>query len=295
MQRQTSGSGPTPQSNPVTYNPMGANVGIALAVTLIAGLTTVVGSCIALFATHTNRVFLSIALGFSAGSMIYISFMELLPQALAQLGGDRDAMPSVLVAFTCGALVIALIDRVVPDFGNPHENLSVESLASSRSKSLYLSQTRLRRTAAFVAVTVALHNFPEGIAAFVVTVDEPALGIALGLAIALHNVPEGIAVSVPVYFATGSRVKAFYYSALSGLAEPLGAILAFLLLAPFMTPFVMGILLAAVAGVMVFIALDQMMPVARDYGHPHLVIYGLIGGMCIMGASLYALSVGAAT
>lgn len=272
---------------------MDENVGLALAVTLIAGLATVVGSFIALVATHTNRVFLSLALGFSAGSMLYISFMELLPQALDQLGGDREGIPGVLIAFTCGAVVIALIDRIVPNFGNPHENLSVESMSSSPNRSLYLSQSRLMRTSSFVAITVALHNFPEGIAAFVVTVDEPALGIALGLAIAVHNIPEGIAVSVPVYFATGSRVKAFYYSALSGLAEPLGAILAFVLLAPLITPSIMGILLAAVAGVMVFIALDQMMPVARDYGHPHLVIYGVIGGMFVMGISLYALSMSA--
>lgn len=262
---------------------------LAFLVTLIAGLATSVGSLIAFTTRHTNRIFFSVALGFSAGAMIFASFMQILPSALSEVAGSAGGSWWVLAAFIGGALVIAVIDRTVPDFGNPHENLEVEVLASSEQKSAYRKQPQLMRAGVFVAITIALHNFPEGMAAFFVTLSEPAVGIALGVAIAIHNIPEGIAVSVPVYFATGSRMKALLYSSLSGLAEPLGAVIAFLILGPFLSPLLLGLVLAAVAGVMVFISLDQMLPVARDYGHPHLVVYGVLGGMVVMGASLILL------
>lgn len=270
---------------------MSGDVFLAFGVTVFAGLATALGSLIAFASRRTNRAFLSIALGFSAGAMLFISFMEILPQAHAEIGGDNFASWVVLVAFAAGALLIALIDRIVPHFGNPHENLAVEYLDSASRQAAFTRQPTLMRTSVFVAFAVAIHNFPEGIAAFFVTLDQAAVGVALGIAIAIHNIPEGIAVSVPVYYATGSRRKALYYSASSGLAEPLGAVLAFALLAPFLTPVLLGGILAAVAGVMVFVSLDQMLPVARDYGHPHLVVYGVVGGMLVMGSSLILLGI----
>lgn len=264
-------------------------VGLAFTVTLVAGAATALGSLLAFFTKQTNKSFLSVALGFSAGAMIFISFVEIIPHAQEELGGNSTAAWIVLIAFAAGILLIAFIDRVVPQFGNPHENLAVEHLQSQGRQRAFRTQSSLKRTSIFIAAAVAVHNFPEGIAAFFVTLDQPAVGIALGVAIAIHNVPEGIAVSVPVYFATGSRKKAFMYSAASGLAEPLGALIAFAILAPFLTPAVLGVVLAAVAGVMVFVALDQMLPVARDYGHPHLVVYGVVGGMVVMGGSLVLL------
>lgn len=268
---------------------MSGDVVLAFGITLFAGLATALGSLVAFASRRTNRTFLSIALGFSAGAMLYISFVQVLPQAHEDLGGDLLASWVVLVCFALGALAIALIDRVVPRFGNPHENLAVEFLESKSRKADFTQQSTLMRTSVFVAFAVALHNFPEGIAAFFVTLDEAAVGVALGIAIAIHNVPEGIAVSVPVYYATGSRRKALYYSAASGLAEPLGALLAFVILAPFLSTALVGVILASVAGVMVFVALDQMLPVARDYGRPHLVVYGVVGGMLVMGGSLILL------
>ena len=148
---------------------------------------------------------------------------------------------------------------------------------------------RLRRTGVFTALAIAVHNFPEGLATFTMALDQPATGAAIAVAIAIHNVPEGIAVSVPLYYATGNRKKAFLWSFLSGLAEPLGAVVGFVILLPFLSPAVFGVLFAGVAGIMVFISLDELLPAAEQYGEHHLCIYGLIAGMGVMAVSLLLL------
>lgn len=268
---------------------MSGNVLLSFGVALFAGLATAVGSLIAFTNRRGSKSFLSVALGFSAGAMLYVSFVNLLPQAFREVGDDLLAPWLVLGSFGLGALSIAVIDRTVPHYANPHENYAVDLKSDAKTSLESDRKPMLMRTSVFIALAVALHNFPEGMAAFFVTLDQASVGIALGIAIAIHNIPEGMAVSVPVYYATGSRRKALYYSAASGLAEPLGALIAFAVLAPFLTPTLMGIILAAVAGVMVFVSLDQMLPVARDYGHPHLVVYGVIGGMLVLGGSLILL------
>ncbi|MBN2494675.1 MAG: zinc transporter ZupT [Deltaproteobacteria bacterium] len=261
---------------------------MALGLTLLAGLSTGIGSAMAFFARRTSTRFLSISLGFSAGVMIYVSFVELLAEArhaLQQTHGRIGGDYLTAGAFFGGLLVAALIDRLIPAHENPHEVRSVEQMCAEEQGG-EAGERRLMRTGMLAAVAIAVHNFPEGIASFAAALSSPALGVSIAVAIAIHNIPEGIAVSVPIYYATGSRKKAFWYSFLSGLSEPVGALLGYALLAVVFSDAVMGSLLAGVAGVMVFISLDELFPAAREYGEPHLAIYGLIVGMAVMALSL---------
>lgn len=269
--------------------PMQDPVVFAFMVTLVAGLATGIGSALAFFTKQTNRQFLSLALGFSAGVMIYVSFVEILPKSSERLvaeHGEFSGLSYAVIAFLAGLLLMAVIDRVIPKFSNPHENISIELMEDPNARDEYLRQRALMKTGTFVAIAVALHNFPEGLATFLITLQEPAVGVAVALAIAIHNIPEGIAISVPVYYATGKKGKAFRYSFLSGIAEPMGALLGYFALRPFLTDSALGVIFAAVAGIMVFISLDELLPAAREYGKPHLAIYGLIAGMAVMAASL---------
>ena len=266
---------------------METNLIIPLLLTLFAGLATGIGSLIAFFAKRTNKRFLSFSLGLSAGVMIYVSFVEMFDTAQKTLTaefGTKYGMGTTVLCFFAGMLLIAIIDRLVPSFENPHEARSVESMNKPPRN------TKLHRMGIMTALAIAIHNFPEGIATFVAAVESPALGIAIAAAIAIHNIPEGIAVSVPIYYATGSRKKAFRLSLLSGLAEPVGAILAYMVLMPFMSPALMGCVFAAVAGIMVFISLDELLPAAREYGEHHTSIYGMVTGMAIMALSLILLA-----
>jgi zinc transporter, ZIP family len=252
--------------------------------TLFAGLSTGFGSLIALFAKKTNRVFLSWSLGFSAGVMIYVSMIEIFPEAqesLMQSLGRIPGMWATAGAFFAGFILIALIDKMIPSFENPHEVRKIEELDHIPS-----DKSKLHRLGIFTALAIAIHNFPEGLATFIAAIKDPNLGIAIAVAIAIHNIPEGIAVSVPIYYATGSRKKAFLYSFLSGLAEPIGAVIGFLILLPFLSDTLFGIVFASVAGIMVFISLDELLPASREYGFHHSSIYGLLAGMIVMALSL---------
>lgn len=260
------------------------NILFAFGLTIFAGLATGVGSALAFFAKKTNTKFLSIALGFSAGVMIYVSLIEIFVKA-------RDALESSLgptkgywwttIAFFVGILFIALIDKLVPSFENPHEARSIEDMDKDRTK-----KKALLRMGMFSALAIAIHNFPEGLATFTSALSDPTLGISIAIAIAIHNIPEGIAVSVPIYYATGSKKKAFFYSFLSGLAEPVGALVGYGILYRYFNDITFGLLFASVAGIMVFISLDELLPTAEKYGEHHLAIYGLIIGMAVMALSL---------
>lgn len=258
----------------------------AFLLTLFAGLSTGIGSALAFFTKKTNTRFLSVSLGFSAGVMIYVSFVEILFKAsdsLTTVYGDNKGWWLTVAAFFGGILLIALIDRFIPSVENPHEVRLIEDMEKRPSKN------RLMRMGMFTALAIGIHNFPEGLATFTAALSDPELGLAIAIAIAIHNIPEGIAVSVPVYYATGSRRKAFTLSFLSGLSEPIGALIGFAILMPFMSEQVFGLLFAAVAGIMVFISLDELLPAAREYGEHHLSIYGLLGGMAVMAFSLLIL------
>ena len=234
------------------------NILIPLLLTLGAGLATGIGSAIAFFAKRTNKRLLSFSLGLSGGVMIYVSFVELFQQADATLSAEWGAHLGTVVtvaSFFAGILLIGVIDRLVPSVENPHEAHSVEEMDHQPRN------PKLMR-----------------------------MGVMTALAIAIHNSPEGIAVSIPVYYATGDRRKAFRLSLLSGLAEPVGALLAYLVLMPFMSPTLMGCILAGVAGIMVFISIDELLPAAREYGEAHISIYGVVAGMALMAVSLIMLA-----
>jgi ZIP family zinc transporter len=186
-------------------------------------------------------------------------------------------------AFFGGILLIAIIDRLIPSYENVHEVHKVEEM---RDKEQARDFRKLHRMGMFTALVIAIHNFPEGLATFTSALTDPALGVAIAVAIAIHNIPEGIAVSIPIFYATGSRKKAFFYSFLSGLSEPIGALIGYLILLAFFNNLMFGILFAGVAGIMVFISLDELLPAAREYGESHLSIYGLVGGMGVMAVSL---------
>ncbi|MFP4163111.1 MAG: zinc transporter ZupT [Chitinispirillaceae bacterium] len=258
---------------------------LAFSLTFLAGLSTIGGSLIAFFTHRTNIKFLASSLGFSAGVMLYVSFVEIIPKAnefMVEYAGESSGEWITTLAFFGGILFIAVVDKLIPSFENPHEMHEVEEIREAEEKHL----KGLHRTGLFMALAIAIHNFPEGLVTFTATLADPTLGISIAIAVAIHNIPEGIAVSVPVYYATNSKKSAFLYSFLSGIAEPLGALIGYLLLLQYLSNAAFGVLFASVAGIMVFISLDELLPSAERYGEHHLSIYGLIAGMAVMALSL---------
>ncbi len=263
---------------------MDSTIFFAFGLTLFAGLSTGIGSMLAFLAKRTNKKFLSVALGFSAGVMIYVSFIEIFFKAKDSLVleyGEKMGYWITTIAFFGGMFLIAVIDKFVPDMGNPHEMRNVEDMDKREEE-----DNKLLRMGIFSALAIAIHNFPEGIATFISALKDPSLAIPIAVAIAIHNIPEGIAVSVPIYYATGSKRKAFRYSFLSGLAEPIGALVGYIVLRNFINDTVFGVIFAGVAGIMVFISFDELLPASREYGEHHLSIYGVISGMILMALSL---------
>lgn len=290
------------------------DVWIAIGLTLFAGMATAIGSVIAFAAKKTDYRLLSVITGFSAGVMLYVSFVEIFPKGLNSLEryGETGAHWVNACSFFGGMLLIALIDNLIPAGKNPHEtraeietlplhNTSTPAPASkvlsrAHNKSTGTPDHKLLRMGLFTALAIGIHNFPEGLATFLAALQDYSLGLAIAIAVALHNIPEGISVSVPIFYATGSRRKAFIYSLLSGLAEPIGAIVAFLGIQFFLggrtgaiTPELMGVLFGGVAGIMVYISLDELLPTSRAYGKGHDSLLGLVGGMLVMALSLLLL------
>ena len=268
----------------------------AFGLTLFAGLSTGIGSAIAFFTKKTNYRFLAISLGFSAGVMLYVSFTEILTKAdnsLSDVYGSPAGSWYAVGSFFLGIFIIGLIDFFVPEPENPHDAPSIDTLKQMK-KDIVLKTDgevskvpeRLMRMGLFTALAISIHNFPEGMATFFAGLEDPTLGIPIAIAIALHNIPEGISVSVPIFYATGSRKKAFLLSFLSGVSEPVGAILGYFLLRSFFSPAILGVLFGVVAGIMVYISLDELLPTAREYGKNHEVLYGIVSGMAIMALSL---------
>jgi len=254
------------------------NIGLALILTTLAGLSTGIGSAIAYFIKKPKMVYLAFSLGFSTGVMIYISFMKLLPHASEGVGEVW-----AITAFFTGIVFTGLIDISIPEAKNPHEYKGPSDKLGVRDGE------GLMRTGLFTALAIGIHNFPEGIAAFGVALSNVKLGVIVALAIAIHNIPEGISVSVPIFYATGNKNKAFIYSFLSGISEPVGAIIGFLILMPFLSEQLLASLLAFIAGIMIYVSLDEVLPLAHRYGHGHAVILGIVLGMFIMALTLLML------
>ena len=292
------------------------NAAFALGLTLLAGMATGVGSLIAFAAKRTNYRFLSVSTGFSAGVMLYVSFVEIFHKgssALVEAYGDPAGHWVNAGSFFAGMLLIGLIDNLVPSSENPHETHSEAEEAPLHDPKAHvptakecheavaagvpgahehIRKGKLMRMGLFTALAIGIHNFPEGLATFLAALNDPGLGVAIAVALALHNIPEGISVSVPIFYATGDRRKAFLYSFLSGLAEPVGALIAWLAIRFFLgsggvvPPQVMGALFAGVAGIMVYISVDELLPTSRAYGKGHDSIFGLVAGMAVMALSL---------
>ena len=259
----------------------------AFSLTLIAGLSTGIGSIIAFFAKKPNKRFLAISLGFSAGVMIYVSLVEIFTKAkdsLTNALGDKPGAWVTVIAFFGGIFLIALIDRLIPEEGNPHEMKNV--IADNAD---VVKKERLIRMGLFTALAMAIHNFPEGMATFTSALQDVHLGIAIAVALAIHNIPEGIATSLPIYFSEGNKKKAFLISFFSGMTEPVGAILGYVVLKPFFNDSTFGILFGIVAGIMVFISLEELLPMAREYEKSKASIIGAICGMAVMALSLLLL------
>ncbi len=264
----------------------------AFLLTLFAGLSTGIGAALAFFSKHNNTKVLSIGLGFSAGVMIYISFAEIMQkskEAFLPAFGDIGSDVIMLLCLFLGFGITFLIDQFIPEEINPHELRKEQELDELKEDS---SQPKrhmlLHRTGIFTAIAIGIHNFPEGFATFVAAIEELSLGIAIALAIAIHNIPEGMAVSLPIYHATGDRKRAFFYALSSGLAEPVGAIIGFFLLMPLMGDMTLGITFGIVAGIMLYISFDELLPSARVYGNAHTTILGIALGMAVMAFSLVA-------
>lgn len=245
----------------------------ALLLTSIAGLSTTIGSLLGLAFKRENSRFMSFVLGFTAGVMVGVSFFELLPSGFKEIGFVKAS-----IAFLAGFIFVFIIDYFIP-----HEYIGQKERITDKT------DKKLLRTGLFVALGIGIHNFPEGMATFYSSLVDIKIGIAITIAIAIHNIPEGIAVSAPVYKATGSRGKAFLWSFLSGVVEPIGAILTALVLLPFLNSMILGYLLSGIAGLMVFISIDELLPISKSYGYSHLPIVSFIVGIMIMILSLILL------
>ena len=261
------------------------NIILAFLLTLIAGLSTGIGGIIAFFTKRDNVHFLTLSLGFSAGVMLFVSFVDIFPAALEGFSTQYadNAMLASCLAFFGGMALIALIDFLIPEGENPHEMNYTEQIAKDHDTH---DKKKFHRMGIMLALSIAIHNFPEGLATFAVSLNDIDMALPIVLAIALHNIPEGVAVAVPIHQATGSRWKALYYSILSGLSEPLGALMGFLILMPFWNSIIEATVLGITAGIMVYISIDELLPTSERYGHHHLSIIGVVAGMIFMAITL---------
>ncbi len=253
-----------------------SNFLVAIGVCAAAALSTVLGSLFVIFSREPSPRLLAFGLAFAGGAMVYVSLVEIFwkaEQGFAQLHDPKLAYIYATLAFFAGALLLILIDRSIP---NPHAAISSDNS----------DQAHIKRVGLLAAFAITAHNLPEGLATFLATLENPVVGIPLAAAIAIHNIPEGVSIAIPVYFATGSKQKALIATVLSALAEPAGALIGYAVLAPFLTPNVFAVVFGMIAGAMVFLALDELLPSAKRYARGHETVYGIVSGMAALAASL---------
>ena len=255
----------------------GSDVLLAFAVCIAAAAATMIGGLSVFRAKEENARLLAFGLAFAGGAMVYISLVEIFWKSLGDFSKvfeDKQAYSYATIAFFCGVTLIALIDRLIP---NPHNKLVPDDNADKK---------HLKRVGLMAALAITVHNFPEGMATFFATLEEPVVGSSLAFAIAVHNIPEGVSIAIPVYYATGSKKMTLMACGLSAVAEPLGALLGYLILAPFLTPLVFGSVFGVIAGAMVFLSMDELLPTAKRYSTGHDAVYGMVLGMAVIALSL---------
>ncbi len=265
------------------------NLILSILLATLAGLSTGIGGLVSIFFKRTNNKVLSLMLGFSAGIMIYISFIELYQESqtnLCSVHGPVNGNILTVLSFFFGITLMAFINELIPEPNRPHRVRKIESKYKSGIPSGSKNKDKLFRTGIFTALAVTLHNFPEGLASYVSTMKSPALGVSVALAIAIHNIPEGIAISIPVFYSTGNRKKAVLAALFSGLSEPLGAVIAMAVLGRLISDTMFGIIFGSVAGIMVYISLDELLPASREYGQRNLSLLGMLLGMAVMALSI---------
>lgn len=252
---------------------------LAFGLTILAGLSTGIGGVVAFFSKRDNVKFLTLSLGFSAGVMLFVSFADIFPSArnLFEVAVGSKSLLATTIAFFGGMAMIAVIDFLIPESDNPHEIHELHPVHINK---------KMKRMGIMLTLSIAIHNFPEGLATFAVSLNGIDVALPMVIAIALHNIPEGMTIAIPIYQATGNRKKAMIYALLSGLAEPFGALIGFLILLPFWNATIEASLLAVTAGIMVYISLDELLPTSEKYGHHHLSIIGVVAGMILMATSL---------
>ncbi len=258
---------------------MDQNVLIAFGICAFAALTTVLGAAVLFRVKEPNPRLLSFGLAFAGGAMVYISLVEILVKSQMAFGSayaDKTAYSFATIAFFCGVGLVALLDRLLP---NPHEGLHTHEYESD-------SHSHVARVGLMAAIAITAHNFPEGMATFFASLDDPVIGLPLAMAIAIHNIPEGVSIAIPVYFATKSRIKAVGACAVSAAAEPIGAAIGYFALQPYLTQSLYGWIFGIIAGIMVFLALDELLPAAKRYAKGHETVYGIIAGMGALALSL---------
>ncbi len=257
---------------------MNINLIFAFSLTVFSALCAVIGGIFGVtYKQNNTNKFLSLALGFSSGIMLYLSFIEILGEGRELLTGSQGQMKGevyVLLSFFGGMFVVALLDKLLP------ENESCE---------IGDGQSCLLQTGIISAIAVGIHNVPEGFAIFASGLESMKIGIATAVALGIHNLAIGMAISIPIYLATKNKKKAIAFTSVSALLSPIGAILGYVLFGKFINDTLFGIILSAVAGIMIYISLDEVLPTAEKYGEHHHVIYGIIGGMAVIALTILVL------
>ncbi|MBR6389225.1 MAG: zinc transporter ZupT [Opitutales bacterium] len=273
---------------------MPQNAAIALVLASLAGAATMIGGVFTFFLKKNSFKALSYGLSFSAGVMLFLSFMEIMPEAQKDLAKSVSANSARIIAtagFFVGIILSAIIDRIFPEHisgGEVEIDGSHIDLHACHTHSKFKKSPRdFSKLGIFAAVDLTIHNFPEGLSVFISGVDNISLGMSIAIAIALHNIPEGISVALPIYITSGSRKKALFYTAVSSVAEPLGAVCGMMFLAHFSAEYVLGAFLAFTAGIMVYLSIDELLPAAKEYEDSHESVTGVIGGMMLMAVVSY--------
>jgi ZIP family zinc transporter len=250
----------------------------ALWITLLAGAATSLGILTTYFSSPGNKKFLSFSLGFSAGVMIFISFFRILDkvkQKMIHHYGEDTGNWYVIIGFFVGVVFIVFFERWI----HHYKEKKIKNFHEG-------TPTHLKYLGYFTALAISIHNFPEGFATFAAYLEDPQVGVSVALAVAIHNIPIGIAISVPIYYATKQRKRAFWIASATGAVGPLGAILGYLFLMPYMNEISFAFMMAIVAGILVVVAIDELLPTARSYGDHHIAVYGMIVGMFAMALAI---------